>query len=119
MTSEEEVAVISGPPPAASPPPNLPWRCPTLRLSVATGLTLCLVCAELTVGHHSRCLTLLALSDQTIYNLLTLIVALIGNQVIIYLIYILDLKTNYSYSNSWATRRIGTVKARQHMAGQG
>ena len=95
MTSEEEVAVISGPPPAASPPPNLPWRCPTLRLSVATGLTLCLLCAELTVGHHSRCLTLLALSDQTIYNLLTLIVALIGNQVhesIIYLIYILDLK---------------------------
>ena len=80
MTSEEEVAVISRPPPA-SPPPNLPWRCPTLRLSVATGLTLCLGCAELTVGHHSRCLTLLALSDQTIYNLLTLIVALIGNQV--------------------------------------
>ena len=124
MTSEEEVAVISGPPPAASPPPNLPWRCPTLRLSVATGLTLCLVCAELTVGHHSRCLTLLALSDQTIYNLLTLIVALIGNQVreqhhLQYLIYIFNLKTNYSYSNSWATRRIGTVKARQHMAGQG
>ena len=56
-------------------------RCSTFRLSLATGLTFCLVCAELSVGHHSRCLTLLALSDQTVYNLLTLIVALVANQV--------------------------------------
>ena len=74
-----EVAVISVPP--TSPQPQLPGRWSTLRLSLATGLTLCLVCAELTVGHHSRCLTLLVLSDQTLYNLLTLIVALIANQV--------------------------------------
>ena len=113
MTSEEEVAVISGPPPA-SPPPNLPWRCPTLRLSVATGLTLCLVCAELTVGHHSRCLTLLALSDQTIYNLLTLIVALIGNQVqksIITLSFSLD--SNQITSNLIVGKQEGSALSKQ------
>jgi hypothetical protein len=36
----------------------------TFRLGVATSLTFALVVAEITVGHYSRCLTLLVVSDQ-------------------------------------------------------
>ena len=81
MSSPGDEVTSHGDPMIESPPSTA--RCSTFRLSLATGLTLCLVCAELSVGHHSRCLTLLALSDQTVYNLLTLIVALVANQVTI------------------------------------
>ncbi len=38
-------------------------------------LTLALVGAELVLGHFSHCLTLLAVTNQSVYNLLTLVFA--------------------------------------------
>ncbi len=53
----------------------------TFRLAFSAAVTALLVIAELALGHHSRCLTLLVVSDQTIYNLLTLVAAVATNKV--------------------------------------
>ena len=42
--------------------------------------TLCLLIAELILGHFSHCLTLLTVTNQTIYNLMTLIFALVAKK---------------------------------------
>ncbi len=50
-------------------------------LLVCTLLTLALVAAELLLGHFSHCLTLLAVTNQSVYNLLTLVFAVIAKKV--------------------------------------
>lgn len=43
--------------------------------------TLGLLIAELILGHFSHCLTLLTVTNQTIYNLMTLVFALMAKKV--------------------------------------
>jgi hypothetical protein len=57
------------------------------RLSVCAALTAGLVIAELVLGHFSHCLTLLALTNQTLYNLLTLIFTIVAKQVFAYFVW--------------------------------
>ena len=51
------------------------------HLYLCGSLTLALLCAELVLGHFSHCLTLLAVTNQTLYNLLTLGCAIMAKRV--------------------------------------
>ncbi len=53
----------------------------TTKLIVCSTLTLVLVLGELILGQFSHCLTLLAVTNQSIYNLINLIAALMGKNV--------------------------------------
>ena len=51
------------------------------QLYLCGALTLALLIAELVLGHFSHCLTLLAVTNQTLYNLLTLGCAIMAKRV--------------------------------------
>ena len=51
------------------------------RLLACALLTFLLLVAELVLGHFSHCLTLMVVTNQTIYNFLSLVFALVANRV--------------------------------------
>lgn len=50
-------------------------------LWLCTFLTMVLVITELVLGHFSHCLTLLAVTNQTIYNFMTLVFMVLAKMV--------------------------------------
>ena len=67
---------------ASTRPPTLSFGASLTALIVCAVLTLALVVAELVLGHFSHCLTLLAVTNQSVYNLLTIVFAAVAKKVI-------------------------------------